>query len=384
MGDTSMKSIRRYKEPILFLLILNAVLISLALSMGLSNLLNTLMNTAYRLLMDTAFYLMAITTVMSAFAQMLSEFGVVALLNHLLSALMKPIYNLPGAASLGIVLTYLTDNPAILSITGNLEYRGYFKKYQLPALTNLGTSFGMGLIVTTFVLGLVPHNGENLVGAVLMGNLGAIIGSIVSTRLMLRFTKKKYGTDDEVLNRGVYEKAIEEATKKKSIGERVLSGILDGGAKGVELGMAIIPGVLIMCTIVFLLTNGPSADGTYTGAAFEGIGLLPKIADKLNFILQPLFGFSSNKGITVPITSLGAAGASLSIIKDLYATGYANAHDIAVFVSMSLCWSGYLSTHVAMMDGLGFKEMTGKAILCHTIGGLCAGIATNWLYSLLF
>lgn len=377
-----MKGIVKYKEPLLFLLIFTGLMSYLSYVMGLSNLLNTMMNTAYRLLMDTAFYLMAITVIMSAFAQMLSEFGVVALLNHLLSGLMKPIYNLPGAASLGIVLTYLTDNPAILSIAGNLEYRAYFKKYQLPALTNLGTSFGMGLIVTTFVLGLVPQNGENLVNAALLGNLGAIIGSIISTRLMLHFTKKAYGTDDTVLNQGVYK--IEEEKEKKSVGARILSGIIDGGTKGVELGMGIIPGVLIVCTFVFLLTNSPSADGTYTGAAFEGVGLLPAIADKLNFILQPLFGFSSNKGITVPITSLGAAGASLSIVKDLYATGHANAHDIAVFVSMSLCWSGYLSTHVSMMDGLGFKEMTGKAILSHTIGGLCAGIATNWIYNLLF
>ncbi len=28
----------------------------------------------------------------------------------------------------------------------------YFKKYQLPAITNLGTSFGMGLIVSTFMI----------------------------------------------------------------------------------------------------------------------------------------------------------------------------------------------------------------------------------------
>lgn len=376
-----MKSLRKYKEPLLFLLIFNGIMAYLAVTMGLSNLLNTMMNTAYRLLMDTAFYLMAITVVMSAFAQMLSEFGVVALLNRLLAVLMKPIYDLPGAASLGIVLTYLTDNPAILSIAGNLEYRGYFKKYQLPALTNLGTAFGMGLIVSTFVLGLVPQNGDNLVSAVLIGNLGAVIGSIVSTRLMLIFTKRRYGTADEVFNSGVYE-VEPTAIEKKPLGERILSGIIDGGSTGVKLGLGIIPGVLIVCTVVFLLTNGPSADGSYTGAAFEGVGLLPKVADMFNFILQPLFGFSSNKAITVPITSLGAAGASLSIVKDLYGRGFANAHDIAVFVSMSLCWSGYLSTHVSMMDGLGYKELTGKAILCHTIGGLCAGIAANWIYTL--
>ena len=41
----------------------------------------------------------------------------------------------------------------------------------------------MGLIITTFMLGL----GKNFGTAVLVGNLGAIIGSIVSTRLMLKY-----------------------------------------------------------------------------------------------------------------------------------------------------------------------------------------------------
>ena len=36
-----------------------------------------------------------------------------------------------------------------------------------------------------------------------------------------------------------------------------------------------------------------------------------------------------------------------------------------------------------MMDSLKCHELTGKAIISHTIGGLCAGIAANWLYVLL-
>ena len=53
--------------------------------------------------------------------------------------------------------------------------------------------------------------------------------------------------------------------------------------------MAIIPGVLVICTIVMMLTNGPSADGTYTGAAYEGVALLPWLGEKVDFILTPLF-----------------------------------------------------------------------------------------------
>lgn len=49
---------------------------------------------------------------------------------------------------------------------------------------------------------------------------------------------------------------------------------------------------------------------------------------------------------------------------------------------MGMTWSGYLSTHVAMMDSLGYRKLTGKAILSHTIGGLVAGISANIIYSL--
>ena len=49
---------------------------------------------------------------------------------------------------------------------------------------------------------------------------------------------------------------------------------------------------------------------------------------------------------------------------------------------MCMCWSGYLSTHVAMMSSLKVNKLTGKAILSHTIGGLCAGVAANWIFKL--
>ena len=80
--------------------------------------------------------------------------------------------------------------------------------------------------------------------------------------------------------------------------------------------------------------------------------------------------------------ALGAAGAAIGIVEKLLAIGQANAHDIAVFTSMCMCWSGYLSTHVAMMDSLKSRELTGRAILYHTIGGICAGVTSNWLYTL--
>ena len=182
-------------SPLIFLAVFIGLMLLFAIPMGLSNALSTIMNTAFALLIDTCFYIMAIAVIMGAVAALLTEFGVVALLNQLLNPLMKPLYGLPGAAALGIVTTYLSDNPAILSLAEDSGFRKYFKKYQFYALTNLGTAFGMGVIVSTFMLGL-NVTGGSLVAAVLVGNLGAVIGSIVSTRLMLMQTKKIFGTEN--------------------------------------------------------------------------------------------------------------------------------------------------------------------------------------------
>ena len=240
----------------------------------------------------------------------------------------------------------------------------------------------MGVIVSTFMLGLNVTDGS-LFTAVLVGNLGAVIGSVVSTRLMLMQTKKAFGTEEYEDDTPVIAgsgAAVE--SKKASIGMRVLNAALNGGKSGVDIGLAIIPGVVVVCTVVMLLTKGPSPDGTYTGAAFEGIKLLPLAAEKINFLLQPLFGFASSESIAVPITALGSAGAATGIVKELSAAGLVNAHDIAVFTAMCMCWSGYLSTHASMMQALRRPELTGKAIISHTVGGLAAGIAANWIFRL--
>lgn len=383
MGTREKKAISL--EAFVFMGVFFGIFIVLGNIMGAANMLNTLMNTAYQLLMDTVFYIMAIAVVAGAVSALLSEFGVIALVNQILSPLMKPIYGLPGASAIGVMTTYLSDNPAILTLADDKGFRRYFKKYQFPALTNIGTSFGMGLIVTTYMMGITSPSGENFVVAALIGNVGAIVGSIVSTRIMLHFTKKMYGTEEYVIPRQPGEEDTKITTRTVSeggIGSRVMNAILSGGKSGVDMGLAIIPGVLIICTIVLMLTNGPSDAGVYTGAAYEGVAFLPWVGEKLNFILKPLFGFASPQGIAVPITSLGAAGAAIGLVPKLVASGAATAHDVAVFTAMCMCWSGYLSTHVAMMDSINHREATGKAIISHTIGGLAAGIAANWIYQL--
>src|SRR5699024_9972679 len=126
----------------------------------------------------------------------LTEFGVIALANKFLSPLMKPLYGMPGATIIGIFTCYMSDNPAILTLTADKQFRCFCKKYQLPALCNVGTAFGMGLITTVTMLGLSSAD-KNFGVAVLIGNLATIIGSIVSCRLMLIKTKKVYGKDAE-------------------------------------------------------------------------------------------------------------------------------------------------------------------------------------------
>ena len=373
-------------EVFVFLVIFLGFFVALCSVMGTVNMFNTMMSTAFDLLINTVFYIMAIAVLAGAISALFSEFGVISLLNKLLSPVIKLVYGLPGASAVGVFTTYLSDNPAILTLANDNNFRRYFKKYQLPALTNIGTAFGMGLIITTFMAGLPSPDGQSMGLAVLIGNLGAVVGSIVSTRLMLWRTAKIYGKEEmcDITDDGE-EMDVNKFRKVRTggVGNRFLDALLEGGKSGVEMGMAVIPGVLIICTFIMMLTNGPSAAGVYTGAAYEGIGVLPWIGDKLSFILQPLFGFKSSEAIAVPITALGAAGATMPIVKDLLTHNLASTHDVAVFTAMCMCWSGYLSTHVAMMDSLKCPKLTGKAIICHTIGGLCAGVFANWAYQLL-
>ncbi|MDD7505894.1 MAG: hypothetical protein PUK12_00150, partial [Clostridiales bacterium] len=62
------------------------------IKMGFANTLNTWFKTAFDLLINTCFYLMAIAVVIGALAELLSEFGVISLANKVLSPLMKPLF----------------------------------------------------------------------------------------------------------------------------------------------------------------------------------------------------------------------------------------------------------------------------------------------------
>lgn len=254
------------KEVFIFLTFFLGFFILIGNEMGVANMFNTMMNTAFDLLINTVFYIMAIAVLAGAISALFSEFGVVSLLNKMLSPIVEFLYGLPGASAVGIFTTYLSDNPAILTLASDGNFRRYFKKYQIPALTNIGTSFGMGLIITTFMVGIKSPIGEHFGIAVLLGNLGAVVGSIVSTRLMLSQTAKIYGKDEpceasgdeEVFDVNKYRKV-----REGSAGSRFIDALLNGGKTGVEMGMSIIPGVLIICTLVLMLTNSAPAGGLY-------------------------------------------------------------------------------------------------------------------------
>ena len=349
--------------------------------MGVPNMLNTIMNTAHDLLLNTCFYLMAICVITGALGKIFVEFGVVSLLEKLLRPLMRPLFNLPGVASLGAVMTFLSDNPAIISLSKDKNFSGYFKKYQLISLTNFGTAFGMGLIVIVFMMG------QGFFVEPFIGFLAAFFGCIVSTRLMQRFVLKAYPqylvekASNEKMDE-VNAEDEEDEEEKKGVFVRILDSVLDGGKTGVDVGLAIIPGVLIISTLVMMLTFGPRTGGAYNGSAYQGVELLPFLASKVDFLFEWLFGFQDPHLVAFPITALGAVGAALGLIPSFLSEGWADGNAIAVFTAIGMCWSGYLSTHTAMLDSLGYRELTSKAILAHTIGGLVAAFVAHWVFVL--
>ena len=344
--------------------------------MGVANMLNTIMKTAHDLLLNTVFYLMGICVITGALGRLFVEFKVVNLIEALLRPLMKPLFNLPGVASLGAVMTFLSDNPAIISLAQDKRFSSYFKKHQYISLTNFGTAFGMGLLVIVFMIG------QGYTFEPFIGLIGAFCGCIVSTRLMQYFILKSYPEyANENANEEEKNNTNTEKDESQGIFLRILNSLLDGGKGGVEVGIAIIPGVLVISSLVMILTFGAPLEG-YNGGAYQGVELLPNLAHKINFLFEWLFGFTDPHLIAFPITALGAVGAALSLIPNFAAEGWINGNAIAVCTAIGMCWSGYLSTHTSMLDSLGYRELTSKAIVSHTIGGIIAAIVAHWIYLL--
>ena len=370
------------RETLYCLVGLAALFTLFASKMGVSHMFGTMMSTAYSIIIDTVLFIMAVAVVTGAFSGLLTEFGVLALINKLLSPLMKPIYGLPGAASLGVVSTFLSDSPAMISLGQDPGFIKYFTKRQRALITNLGTTFGMGLIVCTFMLGVSTNN--HMIAAVFCGLMASVVASVISVRLMDVFAKRYFKNSESMCvdpKKEEYDIMTERKIRPGSTGSRIMGALLDGGQTGVTMGLGIVAPNVIICTFVMMLVRVPPG-GEFTGGAMEGIGLIPLIANKLDFIISPLFGFSSPEAIAFPCTAVGSVGASLGMVKEFLSAGLIGANDIAVFTAMGMTYSGYLSVHVAMMDALDSRDLAGKAILSHTIAGLCAGIMAHWIYVL--
>lgn len=395
------KKMNKGLETAIFLVVFLAFFVGLSVPMGVQNMFGTFMQTAYHLLLETVLYICAICVMTGAISKLFVEFGVVNLLEKILRPLMKPIFNLPGVASLGAVMTFLSDNPAIITLSKDKSFARYFKKYQMVSLTNFGTAFGMGLVVVCVMVSYGFGKGA------LVGVFGAVCGCIISTRLMQRFTLKAFPEMDSPALTAEEVAALDRMDSQQSdIASldaeldpdtapvkqeeapsgfmRVLNAILDGGMDGVAIGKAIIPGVLVISTLVMMLTFGPADKAAgYTGVAYEGVPVIPWIADKIDFLFRWLFGFTAPELIAFPITALGAVGAALGLIPGFIQAGILDNNAIAVFTAMGMCWSGYLSTHTAMLDSMGYRKLISKAIGAHTIAGLCAGVIAHFTYVLL-
>lgn len=360
--------------------------------MGTTNMLNTIMKTAHDLLLNTVFYLMGMCVITGALGKILVEFGVVDMLQKLLRPVMKPLFNMPGVSSLGAILTFLSDNPAIIALSQDRGFARYFKKYQHVSLVNFGTAFGMGLLVIVFMVG------QGYFMEPFVGFFGAMCGCIIATRLMQYFTCKDFPEYRYEPAFPEEDQTYEDPTATSSTDEetstfvRVLNTLLDGGKSGVEIGLAIIPGVLIISTLVMMLTFGGSTEGVdaqgnaivvYTGEAYQGTALLPWLASKINFVFKWLFGFHAPELVSFPITALGAVGAALGLIPEFVSKGIIDGNAIAVCTAMGMCWSGYLSTDAATLDSLGYRPLVPRAFLSTFLGGICAGIITHWTYVLI-
>ena len=363
----------------------------LSLVMGFTNMLNTIMRTAHDLLLNTVFYLMARSVLTGALSRIFSVFGVVDLLQKMLKPVLRPLFNLPGVSSAGALMTFLSDKPVIISVAKNPLFARYFKRYQHISLVNFAGSYAMGLLVIIFMMG------HGFYTEPLYGLVGAIIGSIIATRLMQRLVLKEFPhyKDEDVmeengqrsmvngdLKRTPYETVPDDP--RQTLFVRVLDALLDGGKSGVEVGLAIIPGVLIISTLVMMFTFGTDPEtGTYTGEAYQGTELLPLLAGRLGFVFKWLFGFNASELVAFPITALGTVGAALGLIPEMMSKGIIDSNAIAVFTAMGMCWSGFLSADAATLDSLGYRHFISRSFTCTFIGGIVAGIITHWLFFLI-
>lgn len=347
--------------------------------MGVDKLFSVMMKTAHDVFLNTSLYITGVATLAGAFSYVLSEFGVIALINKILAPIMRPLFGLPGASALGAITCYTSDNPGILALASDEGYSKYFTKAEEMTHVNFGTVFGMGLIVTAYMLSL----GSEYFLAVLIGNIGAILGGVISVRLMLNYGGKIHG-ETKADEKAFHDKKEELRTIRDGSGlERFLNSLLEGANAGFKLGISACAGTMLICAIVMMLTFGPAGEaGEYLGVAYEGVALLPRIGSYFLPLAKVLWGFDHAELLAFPFTALGAVGSAMGLTNGLIEKGLANPNTVATFTGMGICLSGFLSTHIGMLDALGQGKYATKNIVTHLIGGLAAGVIANYLFKL--
>ena len=385
MENQETKQLREVKavslETFVTLIVIVGLFSYLGSVMGIDKVFSVMMKTGFDVLINTSFYIMAVAILAGAVAAIFSEFGVIALVNKIISPIMRPLFGLPGAAALGATVCYISDNPAILALCEDEGFDKYFTQAEKSTYANLGTTFGMGLIVTAYMLSLGPE----YFGAVLIGNVAAVLGGVVSCRLMLISAKKYY--NEPMKERVKVEGDQQGELRKIRDGgkfERLMSSMMDGAKSGVNLGLACASGTVLICTFVMILTFGPAGDnGQYLGVAYEGVALLPRIGSYALPAAKVLWGFHDAELLAYPFTALGAVGSAMGMTQGFIDQGLAGPSTVAVFTGMGICMSGFLSTHIGMLDTLKQNHFVKQAIGFHLIGGLCAGVFANYLFMLL-
>ncbi len=347
--------------------------------MGVDKLFSVMMKTAHDVFLNTSLYITGVATLAGAFSYVLSEFGVIALINKILAPIMRPLFGLPGASALGAITCYTSDNPGILALASDEGYSKYFTKAEEMTHVNFGTVFGMGLIVTAYMLSL----GSEYFLAVLIGNIGAILGGVISVRLILNYGRKIHG-ETKADEKAFHDKKDELRTIRDGSGlERFLNSLLEGANAGFKLGISACAGTMLICTIVMMLTFGPAGEaGEYLGVAYEGVALLPRIGSYFLPLAKVLWGFDHAELLAFPFTALGAVGSAMGLTNGFIEKGLANPNTVATFTGMGICLSGFLSTHIGMLDALGQGQYATKNIVTHLIGGLAAGVIANYLFKL--
>ncbi len=145
------------------------------------------MHTAHDLLLNTVFYLMGICVLTRGAGKNLCGVWRGEDARTGSPAPYETAFQSPGVASLGAVMTFLSDNPAIISLASDKRFSSYFKKFQFI----LTYQFRYGVRHGTSRNGVHDRTGIFLAAARRL--LRSVLRlRIVSTRLMQYFVLKNY------------------------------------------------------------------------------------------------------------------------------------------------------------------------------------------------